>query len=104
MTHGEQRDEHSDYSCRKCAKTIHKISGFHELVFHPQFGGVAVVVRPSGENFPSPFNQFQSIGQKKFQIPIPRATYVHNLSFVPILRQLNESLTFCILEKVTVLM
>ena len=50
-----------------------------ELVFHLHFGGVAVVVRPSGENFPSPFNQFQSIGQKKFQIPIPRATYVHNL-------------------------
>ncbi len=62
-----------------------------ELVFHLQFGGVAVVVRPSGENFPSPFNQFQSIGQKKFQIPIPRVTYVHNLSFVIILRAFNET-------------
>ena len=53
-----------------------------ELVFRLQFGGVAVVVRPSGENFPSPFNQFQSIGPKKIQIPIPRLRYDTNLPFV----------------------
>ena len=75
-----------------------------ELVFHPLVEDLPVGAGPSGENFPSPFNQFQSIGQKKFQIPIPRLTYVHNLPFVNILSQFNESLTFCVLQKVTVLM
>ena len=40
-----------------------------EVMFHLRFGGVPVVVRPSGENFPSPLGQFQSIRPKIFQIP-----------------------------------
>ena len=84
-------------------KRVRNFGFFSELVFHPPFEGLPVVARPSGENFPSPFNQFQSIGEKKFQIPIPHATYVTNLSFVLILCKLNESFTFCILENLTVL-
>ena len=63
-------------------KRVRNFGFFGELVFHPPFEGLPVVVRPSGENFPSPFNQFQSIGEKKFQIPIPHVTYVTNLSFL----------------------
>jgi len=43
-----------------------------EVMFHLRFGGfggVPVVVRPSGENFPSPLGQFQSIRPKILQIP-----------------------------------
>ena len=59
----------------------------HEVMFHLRFGGfggVPVVVRPSGENFPSPSGQFQSIGQKKFQIPTWEATHETKLSFLRI--------------------
>ena len=59
-------------------------------MFDAIFEGVPVGAGPSGENFPSPFNQFQSIGQKKFQIPIPRVSYVHNLEFVRILPNLTN--------------
>ena len=62
-----------------------------ELVFHPLVEDLPVGAGPSGENFPSPFNQFQSIGPKKFQIPIPLATYVHNLPFVRILLSFHQT-------------
>ena len=84
-------------------KRVRNFGFFGELVFHPPFEGLPVVARPSGENFPSPFNQFQSIGPKKFEIPTPLLTYVCNLQFVILLRQLNESVTFCPLENLTVL-
>ena len=105
-----QYDQHRDYICQKgatsaqttttgdgrvssvtgtpttCAKNVSKvrqnIENLSELVFHPRFGDVPVVARPSGENLPSPFNQFQSTGEKNFQIPIPHVTYVTNLEFV----------------------
>ena len=60
-------------------KRVRNFGFFGEAVFHPLIEGLPVVARPSGENFPSPLVQFQSIGQKKFQIPTPHATYVHNL-------------------------
>ena len=62
-------------------KRVRNFGFFSEPVFHPLFEGLPVVARPSGENFPSPFNQFQSIGEKKIQIPIPCATYMTNLQF-----------------------
>ena len=69
-------------SAPKPSKIIQNDRARRGLVFHLQFGGVAVVARPSGENFPSPFNQFQSIGPKKFQIPILPATYAYELPFL----------------------
>ena len=63
-------------------KRVRNFGFFSEPVFDAIFEGVPVVARPSGENFPSPFNQFQSIGEKKIQIPIPHVTYVTNLPFV----------------------
>ena len=68
----------------KCAEIVHFFTSWRDRVFHPENRGVPVVVRPSGENFPSPFNQFQSIGQKKIRIPIPRLRYATDSSFVPI--------------------
>ena len=68
-------------SAPKPSEIIQNDRARRELVFHLRFGGVPVVARPSGENFPGPSNQFQSIGQKNLQIPIPDVTYLPHLSF-----------------------
>ena len=114
-----QHDQHRDYRCQKgaksaqttttgdgrvssvtgtpttCAKNVSKvrqnIENLSELVFHPRFGGVPVVERPSGENFPSPLGQFQSIGQKNFRFQYRTSPMHNNYHFLTSLPHLMKS-------------